>query len=62
MRDPRPTQADSSLDGATVYPETPEYMAARVGELISAGATIVGGCCGTTPQHIAAIAEGVRGR
>jgi 5-methyltetrahydrofolate--homocysteine methyltransferase len=50
------------VDGVTVYPETAEYMASRVGELIAAGATIVGGCCGTTPQHIAAIAEGVRGR
>ena len=50
------------VDGVTVYPETPEYMSSRVGELIAAGATIVGGCCGTTPQHIAAIAEVVRGR
>ena len=50
------------VDGVTVYPETPEYMSSRVGELIAAGATIVGGCCGTTPHHIAAIAEGVRGR
>jgi 5-methyltetrahydrofolate--homocysteine methyltransferase len=50
------------VDEVTVYPETPEYMSSRVGELIAAGATIVGGCCGTTPQHIAAIAEGVRGR
>jgi 5-methyltetrahydrofolate--homocysteine methyltransferase len=50
------------VDGVTVYPETPEYMSSRVGELIAAGATIVGGCCGTTPQHIAAISERVRGR
>jgi len=50
------------VDGVTIYPETPEYMASRVGDLIAAGATIVGGCCGTTPQHISAIAEEVRGR
>jgi 5-methyltetrahydrofolate--homocysteine methyltransferase len=50
------------VDGVTVYPETPEYMSSRVGELIAAGATIVGGCCGTTPEHISAIAEWVRGR
>ena len=50
------------VDGVTVYPETPEYMSSRAGELIAAGATIVGGCCGTTPQHMAAIAEAVRGR
>lgn len=50
------------IDGIAVYPETPEYMASRVAELIAAGATIVGGCCGTTPEHIAAIAAEVRGR
>jgi 5-methyltetrahydrofolate--homocysteine methyltransferase len=50
------------VDGVTIYPETPEYMSSRVGELIAAGATIVGGCCGTTPQHMAAIGEAVRGR
>jgi 5-methyltetrahydrofolate--homocysteine methyltransferase len=50
------------IDGRTVYPETPEYMASRIPDLIAAGATIVGGCCGTTPQHISAIAEEVRGR
>ncbi|MBN1835975.1 MAG: homocysteine S-methyltransferase family protein [Spirochaetales bacterium] len=41
------------VDGRTVYRETPEVMAARVRELVSAGASIVGGCCGTTPAHIA---------
>jgi 5-methyltetrahydrofolate--homocysteine methyltransferase len=43
-------------DGRTVFKETPEYMASRVRELIEAGAHIVGGCCGTNPDHIAAIA------
>jgi 5-methyltetrahydrofolate--homocysteine methyltransferase len=37
-----------------VYPETPESMAARLPELLEAGAVMVGGCCGTTPAHIAA--------
>jgi 5-methyltetrahydrofolate--homocysteine methyltransferase len=32
-------------------------MAKQVGELIKAGANIIGGCCGTTPAHIKAIAE-----
>jgi 5-methyltetrahydrofolate--homocysteine methyltransferase len=50
------------VDGVTVYAETPEHMASRVDQLIEAGATIVGGCCGTTPQHIAAIAGAVRRR
>ncbi|MFC1490004.1 homocysteine S-methyltransferase family protein [Candidatus Latescibacterota bacterium] len=36
----------------TVYKETPEEMAARVPELIEAGASFVGGCCGTSPDHI----------
>ena len=41
--------------GRTVYPETPELMAARVPELIAAGVTLLGGCCGTTPAHVAAM-------
>lgn len=39
-------------DGVTTFPESPEDMAARVKEIIAAGANIVGGCCGTTPDHI----------
>jgi len=46
-------------DGELVYPETPEVMAARVGELIDLGVRIIGGCCGTTPEHIRAIREAV---
>ncbi len=38
-----------------VYRETPEFMAERVGELIDAGAVVIGGCCGTTPEHIRAM-------
>ena len=37
-----------------VYPRTPEDMAARLPELLAAGVSMVGGCCGTTPAHIAA--------
>jgi 5-methyltetrahydrofolate--homocysteine methyltransferase len=36
------------------YPHTPEQMAARLPELLEAGVVLVGGCCGTTPEHIAA--------
>jgi 5-methyltetrahydrofolate--homocysteine methyltransferase len=44
------------------YDETPEVMAAEVGEWAEAGwLNIVGGCCGTTPEHIRAIAEAVSG-
>jgi 5-methyltetrahydrofolate--homocysteine methyltransferase len=42
------------------FPETPKMMAARVPDLIAAGANILGGCCGTTPDHIRAITEAVR--
>jgi 5-methyltetrahydrofolate--homocysteine methyltransferase len=48
-------------EGKAVFKETPEYMGSRVGELIAAGARIVGGCCGTTPAHIAAMAQAARG-
>jgi 5-methyltetrahydrofolate--homocysteine methyltransferase len=41
------------------YPETPEAMAALVPELIEAGVNIIGGCCGTTPEHIRAIRKAV---
>ena len=37
-----------------VYDETPEVMAAKIKDLVEAGAQIVGGCCGTTPEHIRA--------
>jgi 5-methyltetrahydrofolate--homocysteine methyltransferase len=47
------------INGQTVFRQSPEYMAERVGELVEAGADIVGGCCGTTPDHIAAIKKTV---
>jgi 5-methyltetrahydrofolate--homocysteine methyltransferase len=44
------------------YDESPEYMAELIGEFARAGlVNIVGGCCGTTPDHIAAIAAAVSG-
>jgi 5-methyltetrahydrofolate--homocysteine methyltransferase len=49
-----------SKDGKTVFPETPKMMAAKVHELIKSGANIVGGCCGTTPEHIRALVEAIR--
>jgi 5-methyltetrahydrofolate--homocysteine methyltransferase len=44
----------------TVFKETPEFMASKVSDLIKAGAQIIGGCCGTTPDHIAAIAKAAK--
>jgi 5-methyltetrahydrofolate--homocysteine methyltransferase len=45
------------------YDESPQYMAELIGEFAAAGlVNIVGGCCGTTPEHIAAIAAAVAGK
>jgi 5-methyltetrahydrofolate--homocysteine methyltransferase len=41
--------------GQVHYPETPEYMAAMSRELIAAGVAVIGGCCGTGPDHIRAM-------
>jgi methionine synthase I (cobalamin-dependent) len=41
-------------DHGWTYPRTPDAMAARLPELIAAGVTLIGGCCGTTPGHVAA--------
>ncbi|MFH1573960.1 MAG: homocysteine S-methyltransferase family protein [Acidobacteriota bacterium] len=41
--------------GILIYPESPEFMAERVPQLLAAGVQIIGGCCGTTPAHIAAL-------
>lgn len=46
-------------DGETVFPETPEEMAFLVPKIIAAGANIIGGCCGTTPDHICRVREEV---
>ena len=43
-------------NGRTVFPVGPDEFAVHVSALVRAGATIVGGCCGTTPAHIARIA------
>ncbi|MCK5087994.1 MAG: homocysteine S-methyltransferase family protein, partial [Melioribacteraceae bacterium] len=43
------------VDGEIVYPDTPERMAELTPELINAGANIIGGCCGTSPDHIRAL-------
>jgi len=39
------------------YPETPEFMALRLPDLLAAGASIIGGCCGTRPDHIRALRQ-----
>ena len=44
-------------ENGVVFPETPAEMAALAPALREAGASIIGGCCGTTPEHIRAIAK-----
>jgi 5-methyltetrahydrofolate--homocysteine methyltransferase len=44
-----------NVDGKNVFPDTPEKMADLTPALIEAGANIIGGCCGTSPEHISAI-------
>ncbi|MFH0910261.1 MAG: homocysteine S-methyltransferase family protein [Planctomycetota bacterium] len=46
----------------TVFPSTPGEMAAQVLALIDAGANLVGGCCGTTPEHIRVMKEAGKNR
>jgi 5-methyltetrahydrofolate--homocysteine methyltransferase len=48
-------------NGETIFPEKPEPLAATLGEFVERyGVSIVGGCCGTTPEHIEAMAERVK--
>ncbi len=51
-----------TVDGRTVYDASPEEMAATARRLIDAGVRIVGGCCGTTPGHLAAMSSVTRQR
>ncbi len=49
-----------AVDGRTIYMTSPEYMASFARKLVRAGATFIGGCCGTTPNHIRAARSGLR--
>lgn len=58
----KPNAGLPELDGMeTVYRMTPEEFARTGKKLIDAGAAMVGGCCGTTPAHVKALAEAVKG-
>ena len=54
--------APQQVDGQTVYLATPSQMAETADRLLAAGAHIIGGCCGTTPDHLAAIARSLSSR
>lgn len=47
------------VGGRIMYPATPEYFAESVWAFVEAGVSILGGCCGTTPQHIAAMRKAI---
>lgn len=50
------------IDGKATYTLSPEDYAEAAERMYEAGARIIGGCCGTTPEHIAAVAERLKGR
>ena len=50
-------------EGETIFPEEPEPLAAALQDFVERyGISVVGGCCGTTPEHIAAIVDRVGGK
>lgn len=49
------------VDGKTIFPMGPETFGEAAPKLVAAGAGYLGGCCGTTPDHIRAVAEAVKG-
>jgi len=49
------------LDGRYIYRTTPEYFAEKGAEMAAAGAVVIGGCCGTTPEHIRHLALRLQG-
>jgi methionine synthase / methylenetetrahydrofolate reductase(NADPH) len=48
------------VGGRSMYMASPEYVASYARHLFQAGARVLGGCCGTTPEHIHAMCEGIR--
>ncbi|GFO59849.1 bifunctional homocysteine S-methyltransferase/methylenetetrahydrofolate reductase [Geomonas silvestris] len=49
------------LDGRYIYRATPDYFAGMAREMVEAGASLVGGCCGTTPEHVREVARQLAG-
>jgi len=49
-----------SVEGRNIYLCSPEYMASYARKFVAAGVTLVGGCCGTTPEHIKAMKAALR--
>lgn len=51
-----------NIDGRSIYLTAPGYFAQHALEAAESGANIIGGCCGTTPEHIRSIAKALKGR
>jgi methionine synthase / methylenetetrahydrofolate reductase (NADH) len=49
-----------SVEGRNIYLCSPEYMASYARKFVAAGVQLVGGCCGTTPEHIRVMKSGLR--
>jgi methionine synthase / methylenetetrahydrofolate reductase(NADPH) len=49
-----------AVEGRNIYLCSPEYMASFARKAVTAGVSIVGGCCGTTPNHIRAMRSAIR--
>jgi len=49
------------VDGRYIYRTTPDYFAGMALEMVEAGAALVGGCCGTTPEQVREVARRLRG-
>ncbi|HEY2499396.1 MAG TPA: bifunctional homocysteine S-methyltransferase/methylenetetrahydrofolate reductase [Candidatus Angelobacter sp.] len=49
-----------SIEGRNIYLCSPEYMASYARKFVNAGVSLVGGCCGTTPEHIKAMNAALR--
>jgi 5-methyltetrahydrofolate--homocysteine methyltransferase len=49
-------------NGKTIYDATPEEMAVTAQQLLAAGVRIIGGCCGTAPNHLSAMSRAIKGR
>jgi homocysteine S-methyltransferase len=50
----------SQIDGRTIYVANPEYFGVYARRLLKSGVQLIGGCCGTTPEHVQAMAGAVR--
>jgi 5-methyltetrahydrofolate--homocysteine methyltransferase len=52
----------SYYEGRTIFPSSPQYFEKFAEEALKRGAKLIGGCCGTTPEHIRAVSRVVKGK